>query len=138
MAHSRIRVVALTACSDTSIAGALARAGTLGWVGKDEPVTALVETIDAVCGGAARYPPRHLASVLQLLADQRPCECCRRPTGGALSEREREVLGRLLADASSADIARELQLSPNTIRTHRRRIGAKLGVGRRADLIRLL
>ena len=45
-----------------------------------------------------------------------------------LTEREREILAHILAGETSREIAHDLKLSMNTIRSHRRRIGAKLGV----------
>jgi DNA-binding NarL/FixJ family response regulator len=128
-ADDRVSVIALTMCADSAVAVRLARAGCVGWVGKDEPITALVDTIDAVCHGAARFPVQHLAGVMRMLADRAPAQPCLARTGRTLSKREREILGHMLTGASSTDIAKTLHLSANTIRSHRRRIGAKLGVG---------
>ena len=122
-------IIALTMCKDSAVAVSLARAGCVGWVGKDEPITALVDAIDAVCHGAARFPAQHLAGVVRMLADRTRSQPCPMRNGRTLSKREREILGHMLTGASSTDIARTLHLSANTIRSHRRRIGAKLGVG---------
>ncbi len=121
-------VIALTMCADSAVAVALARAGCVGWVGKDEPITALVDTIEAVRHGAARFPVQHLAGVVRTPTDRTRSQPCPR-NGRTLSKREREILGHMLTGASSSDIAKALHLSANTIRSHRRRIGAKLGVG---------
>lgn len=57
------------------------------------------------------------------------------PEGGSLSPRELEVI-RLIADGfSSPEIARELHVSHNTIRTHARNSMTKLGARSRAQLI---
>jgi LuxR family transcriptional regulator, maltose regulon positive regulatory protein len=54
-----------------------------------------------------------------------------------LSDREREVLRLLGTDLKGPEIARELMVSPNTVKTHTRNIYAKLGVNtRRAALSR--
>jgi LuxR family maltose regulon positive regulatory protein len=52
-----------------------------------------------------------------------------------LSERERQVLRLLTTHLSSTDIARELYLSPNTVRTHIKRIYSKLDVHSRNDAV---
>lgn len=53
-----------------------------------------------------------------------------------LSEREREVLQLLAVPSFSIkEIAQQLNLSPNTIRTHERNIGEKLGVQRRWPIV---
>jgi two-component system, NarL family, invasion response regulator UvrY len=51
--------------------------------------------------------------------------------------RESQVLKRLVAGASSADIAANLSLSRKTVDTYRGRLMTKLGVGNRSALIRL-
>jgi LuxR family maltose regulon positive regulatory protein len=53
-----------------------------------------------------------------------------------LSERELEVLRLLATHLPGPDIARELVVSLNTIRTHTRNIYAKLGVNSRQDAVR--
>ena len=53
-----------------------------------------------------------------------------------LSEREREVLRLLATDLSGPEIARELVVSLNTVRTHTKNIYAKLGVNSRRAAVR--
>jgi LuxR family maltose regulon positive regulatory protein len=63
----------------------------------------------------------------------------RRPAPGLvepLSERERQVLRLLATDLDGPDIARELAVSLNTLRTHTRNIYAKLGVNNRRAAVR--
>jgi LuxR family maltose regulon positive regulatory protein len=54
-----------------------------------------------------------------------------------LSERERDVLRLLATDLGGPDIARELVVSLNTVRTHTKNIYAKLGVNNRRAAVRL-
>ena len=61
-------------------------------------------------------------------AGQRPVE--------ALSERELQVLRLLGSDLDGPDIARELTVSLNTLRTHTKNIYAKLGVNNRRAAVR--
>ncbi|MER7181054.1 helix-turn-helix transcriptional regulator, partial [Streptomyces hyaluromycini] len=53
-----------------------------------------------------------------------------------LSGREREVLGRLAQMMSTQEIAADLYVSVNTVKTHLKSIYRKLGVGRRGDAVR--
>ena len=53
-----------------------------------------------------------------------------------LSDRELDVLRLLGSDLSGPDIARELVLSLNTVRTHTKNIYAKLGVNNRRSAVR--
>ena len=53
-----------------------------------------------------------------------------------LSERELEVLRLLRTDLSGPEIARELMVSLNTLRTHTKNIYSKLGVNNRRAAVR--
>ncbi len=53
-----------------------------------------------------------------------------------LSDREREVLGMIVAGLTNKDIARALDLSPRTVETHRANLFAKLEAESLAHLIR--
>jgi LuxR family maltose regulon positive regulatory protein len=54
----------------------------------------------------------------------------------ALSEREVDVLRMLRTDLSGPDLARELGVSLNTVRTHTKNIYEKLGVNSRRAAVR--
>lgn len=56
-----------------------------------------------------------------------------RELGTTLTEREREVLALLSEGASNREIAAELYLSIDTIKTHVRKVFTKLGVGNRTQ-----
>ncbi|GEB49105.1 MULTISPECIES: helix-turn-helix domain-containing protein [Streptomyces] len=55
----------------------------------------------------------------------------------ALSDREREVLDRVLEGHTYSSTARALGLSPHTVDTYMRRIRAKTGTTHRLELLRL-
>lgn len=59
------------------------------------------------------------------------------PTAEHLTEREIEILTLLPDSLSISEIARELYLSPNTIKTHTRSIYRKLGATSRAEAVRI-
>jgi DNA-binding CsgD family transcriptional regulator len=52
-----------------------------------------------------------------------------------ISAREREVLELLAAGRSNKEIARQLDVSPNTVKTHVGKLFEKLGVRRRTEAI---
>ncbi len=56
-----------------------------------------------------------------------------RRAAAVLTEREREVLALLACGASNREIARELYLSVDTVKTHVRHLFRKLGVGNRTQ-----
>lgn len=52
-----------------------------------------------------------------------------------ITEREHEVLRQLAAGRSNKQIARRLELSPNTVKTHVARLYAKLDAARRTEAV---
>jgi ATP/maltotriose-dependent transcriptional regulator MalT len=52
-----------------------------------------------------------------------------------ISSRELEVLALLAAGASNKEIARRLEVSPNTVKTHVTKLFAKLEASRRTEAI---
>ena len=74
-----------------------------------------------------------------LAARQHDRRTVRLPSQGLiepLSERELDVLRLLGTDLDGPDIARELVVSLNTVRTHTKNIYAKLGVNNRRAAVR--
>jgi DNA-binding CsgD family transcriptional regulator len=59
----------------------------------------------------------------------------RRRHGSSLTAREREILGLLATGLSGAEIAAQLVLSPETVRTHVRNAMAKLGASTRSQAV---
>lgn len=123
-------VMVLTMTSDSAVVAECAGAGAAGWVGKYEPVSALVDAIRGIHRGEARYPMEHLGAVMRALTGRsRSARAVTGYVGGrTLSRREQEILVHLLTGATPREIADLLHLSTNTIRSHRRRIEAKLGL----------
>jgi LuxR family maltose regulon positive regulatory protein len=80
---------------------------------------------------AGKLPARH-TETLQKLHLHKPHP---QPSPD-LSDAERRVLRLLASDLSLREIGRELFLSMNTVRTHRRAIYRKLGVASRADAVK--
>jgi LuxR family maltose regulon positive regulatory protein len=57
--------------------------------------------------------------------------------GEALTERETEILRLLQSSLSLSEIASELFISPNTVKTHAKAVYRKLGVSSREDAVRI-
>jgi LuxR family maltose regulon positive regulatory protein len=101
------------------------------FVDEGSPMADLLEAT-ANRGAATRYVQRLLAALGATRSH---------PTGTGdmvepLSDRERDVLRLLATDLGGPDIARELVLSLNTVRTHTKNIYAKLGVNNRRAAVR--
>ena len=84
-----------------------------------------------------QLPDVGVLSDLYLEADDALHQRARREgfLGEELSEAENRVLTRLLLGRSVAQVASDLWLSPNTVKTHRRGIYRKLGINTREELL---
>ena len=107
------------------------KAGANGYVTKDSAATELVAAVRKVAAGGA-YVSASLAErvVLQLNG------VARAPRHAELSDRELEVLQRIVAGERLTDIAEALHLSIKTVSTHKSRILEKLQLTSTAALIR--
>lgn len=107
------------------------KAGASGYVTKDRASAELVDAIRKVAGGGAYVTPSLAERVVQQLNGVRDV-----PPHERLSDRELDVLRRIVAGERISDIAAQLHLSVKTISTHKRRIQDKLGLASTAALVR--
>ena len=94
-------------------------------------MTALLHAVSA--RGAAGQHAQQILSATNPDAGARPA---RKGLAEELSSRELDVLRLLRSDLSGPDIARELLVSLNTLRTHTKNIYMKLGVTNRRQAVR--
>jgi len=129
-----LKIIALTAHEDESYLNQLCKAGAAGFVLKRSAGDELIRAIGAVAKGGLHFEPA-LAS--KALARQVAGTIPGRATSTcALSDRERDVLVRIAWGFSNKEIGAELQLSVKTIETYRIRIGEKLGLRSRTEIVR--
>jgi DNA-binding NarL/FixJ family response regulator len=113
-------VIVLTAFSDRPrITGAL-EAGACGYLLKDVDAEGVAEGIRAAARGESPLDPRAARAMLDARAAPDPLS--------GLSEREREVLGLLVKGLPNKLIARRLEISEKTVKSHLTRIFRELDV----------
>lgn len=121
-------VVVLGAGDDAAQAVDAARAGADAWVAKDQGADELERVIRGVCDGHSSFPPDMFGAILRALRD----DVSRAREHGdpldILSPREREVMASMAEGKRGRQIADELLISPDTVRTHIRSILSKLEV----------
>jgi DNA-binding NarL/FixJ family response regulator len=123
------RMLVLTMHDDPAYARVARAAGASGHVIKDSESSELLAAIRAV----------HRGRVFMQVSDDAGAAA---PEAGstrvpALSQRERQVLEMLARGHTNREIAHRLSLSTKTVETHRSRLGDKLGLHTRAELVRL-
>ncbi len=122
-----LRVLVLGSEEDAVVACAAIRAGASGFLTKAAPVDELVRAVRGVGRDETWISPRLLTDVLRKLQEL-PQLSGERALVETLSRREREVLTLMMAGRDRSEIARQLFVSANTVRTHTRNLMAKLGV----------
>jgi DNA-binding NarL/FixJ family response regulator len=119
------RVLLLTTYETTEYVLAGLRAGADGYLLKGASKQELLRAIRAVLGGEQLVQPDLAASILRGMAREAGAVAAAEP---ALTDRQREVLRLLAAGRSNPDIASELQVSLNTVKTHVVHVLRRLGV----------
>ncbi|WP_246195546.1 LuxR C-terminal-related transcriptional regulator [Halopolyspora algeriensis] len=127
-AWSAARIVVLTAGRGDRCAVEAARAGAAAWVSKECGAEELIGILRGVCRGHSWFPPEVLGAVLCALRDD--VRRARERSGplDVLSDRERDVLLGMTEGKRGGQIAEDLLISAQTVRTHTRSILAKLRV----------
>ncbi|ANZ40150.1 DNA-binding response regulator [Lentzea guizhouensis] len=128
------RIIVLTTYHLDEYVHEALRAGADGYLLKDAPAAELVQAVHVVARGDALLSP---AVTRRLLAEfTRHAPPLVRPAAlERLTARETDVLRRLARGLSNVEIAAALGLSEQTVKTHVRRILAKLGARDRAQAI---
>lgn len=114
-ARPRARVIVVSGSVDASVTGEVQRLGALGFLSKAASTSELVET---------------LRRALLLPVPHDPAEVVE-----PLSERQREVLERMIEGKSNKVICRELNVSEATVKTHVQAIFRKLDVNTRTQAV---
>ena len=127
---NRVPVLALSMYPEDHYALRAFRGGAAGYLTKNSPMPQLVEALRKVAGGGRYVSP----AMAERLADE--VQGGGKPGHEKLSDREYQVLLKLVSGQGIKEIAGELGISPSTIGTHRARILEKLGLRTRAELIR--
>lgn len=127
------RPLVLSAFANLDMVTRAAEGGARAYVLKTTRLSAVVDAVRTVAAGGVWIDPslpRKLFAAFQRLAGDGAAP---RGETDALSRREREVLACMAHGSSNRDIAGKLSISQETVKTHLRRIFAKLGVRNRVE-----
>ena len=128
--HVRVLVLSISADED-DVTGAIA-AGACGYLLKDASIGDVVAGVRAAAVGASSISPEVASKLVEVIrAEQREREASDRSTSAELSPREIQVLRLVAQGKENLEIARELFISPETVKNHVSHILVKLGVDNR-------
>jgi two-component system, NarL family, response regulator NreC len=126
-----VKVLMLSMQDDLQYVREAFEAGASGYVLKEAADTDVVDAVRAVAAGERYVHPALGARLIAAESEER-----KRAESDPLSEREREVLRLLALGHTNQEIAALLYISVRTAETHRAHVMQKLGLSRRAELVR--
>jgi DNA-binding NarL/FixJ family response regulator len=125
------RVVVLTISADDNDVVDAVMAGACGYLLKDSSIQQLIAGIRAAAAGESLISPQIAGKVLQLLRVQGTTGEKTEPMVTTLSDRELDVLKLIAIGKDNAEIARDLFISPKTVKNHISNILMKLQIENR-------
>ncbi len=129
-----VRVVILSTSADDDLGVLGIRAGASGYVTKDVDVIELAGMLEGVVLGEPAVTPKVTAQLIEELRGLPAAGRGMRPVRSDLTSREWEVLDMLAAGYTPDQVADELVLSTETVRSHTKSLYRKLGVHSRSEL----
>jgi DNA-binding NarL/FixJ family response regulator len=111
------------------------QAGASGFLLKDAPPESLFEAVRVVAAGDALLAPVITRRLIAEFARLRPAQRTRPEDLDVLTRRELEILSLVAAGLSNQEIARQLVLSNETVKTHVSHVLRKLGLRDRAQAV---
>lgn len=128
-----VRVLIVTMFEDDGTVFRAMRAGARGYLLKGANYDEMLRAIRAVGNGEAIFSPAVGVRLANFFADIRPASSPQ--VFPELSDREREILDLIAQGQKNPEIAKQLYLSPKTVRNHVSNILSKLQVADRTQAI---
>ena len=127
-----IKVIALTMFNELSLIRQMIEAGADGYLLKNAGREELLTAIRRVHMGKNYFS----SEIAAILVQGEKKERSRMSTIPSLSGREKQIVRLIMEECTSAQIAEKLQITLNTVETHRRNIMSKLNSKNTAGIVR--
>jgi DNA-binding NarL/FixJ family response regulator len=127
-ARPEARVVVLSGHDEEADVAQAVEAGAAGFLSKTVPMKDVARMVRAAARGEQLMAPEEVRRMMTVARRRRDQTSALRERVGRLSRRETEILQRMAQGLPPAEIARELDISANTLRTHVQNILFKLRV----------
>ena len=131
--HPKLKVLAYSVLHEIEYVNSMLIEGASGYLVKGGEKEELIEAIELVMDGGRYISPAARESVAQGYH-----HCDKRMDGEylGLTHREREIIRLIALERTTDEIAAELFISPDTVKTHRKNLMTKLDVRSTAGLVK--
>jgi DNA-binding NarL/FixJ family response regulator len=129
-AHPATKVILITIDESRGAISEAIQAGVSGYLLKDASADALVDAAKQAVEGRAVIHPQLTKTFIEEVQHVEDA-----PATTPLSKREREILQMVANGSTTKEVARDLGISPHTVKTHLERIFEKLGANDRAQAV---
>lgn len=134
--HPQIRIIVLSMLQEASVIRMMLAHGAKGYLLKNSGKTEILRAIREVCQGKTYFSQEITQLIMQDLGGNTTPGPSSSPFP-RLSRREKQVLRLIVEENITREIAEKLQISTDTVETHRRKMLSKLGVRNTAGLVRV-
>lgn len=131
----KTRAIVLLDCSDRDSVVKAFRSGARGVFSRNEPLKLLGKCVRRVHEGQLWVSSAQFQFVLEALSDSPATHLVDTKGVNLLSKREEDVVRWLAEGLTNGEIARELEISENTVKNYLFRIFNKLGVSSRVEVV---
>ncbi len=128
-----VKVIAVSMHEKLPIVKRMLKNGAKGYVSKQSKLLELEKAFEAVIRGETYLGENIQARMREDLMGLAP----QQSFIPKLSRREKEILGWIIKEATTKEIADQLSISPGTVETHRRSLLSKLNARNTAGLVRI-
>lgn len=130
-----VKVLVVSAMADTAVFRQAIYSGAAGYFRVGEPLPELQRAIQAVCNGDVYLSPTLAHVLVEDFISRQLANPHESATLQCLTPREKEILILLARGFNNREIANQLFISINTVKTHRLNVYKKLDISDRSDLV---
>jgi DNA-binding NarL/FixJ family response regulator len=136
--YPSIQYIMLTVFDDDDKLFEALKAGAHGYLLKEERSDVILRSVEEVMEKkGAPMSPRIARKTLQMLVNESPVRESDSIKNSGLSEREIEILQKMVAGLDYKQIGEKLYISPNTVRNHISKIYDKLHISSKTEAVKL-